>query len=85
MFPANPTGLGSNKSIDCAANLTRIDVHEIILQTAVFGMARLRAFAAGACARRLFIVIRLVLLKPKQTQAAAFFGRAFTGGFDTSP
>lgn len=83
MFPANPTGPGSNKSIDCAVNLTRIDVHEIVLQTVVFEMVRMRAFAAWACARRLFIVIRLVLLKPKQTQAAAFFGRAFTWEFDS--
>jgi hypothetical protein len=55
MFPANPTGLVSNKSIDCAVNLTRIGVHEIILQTVVCGMVRMRAFAAWACAQRLFI------------------------------
>jgi hypothetical protein len=36
--------------------------YEVVLQTVVFGMGRMRAFAAWACAQRLFIVIRPALL-----------------------
>jgi hypothetical protein len=43
-------------------NLTRIDVHEIFLQTVAPGMVRMRAFAAWACAQRLFVVLKPVIL-----------------------
>jgi hypothetical protein len=62
MSPANLTGLESNKSIDCAVNSIRIGIHEVFLQIGTFGMGRVRFFAAGVCARRLFIVTQPALL-----------------------
>ena len=48
----------SNKSIDSAADFTRITVNETFLESVALQMAGFRVIAGGICFQRMFIVIR---------------------------